>query len=203
MLLHYLSFEMVPARRSSVRIAIDRESPIAGDGRFSSPGVPPKRTAPPEDNAYPRPFPRGSIRWCSRAKVRRCASARSASLGPGEKTDGPGSARFGTRGTPCEMGPRRARRPSAYLGNLRRSLATRRSVGARVCAAAHKPQHVVRRTTLHQAVITLGPSPGPVLCRILHPNVGELAFSDVECIRPRRRAGAASGYALRELLRPA
>jgi hypothetical protein len=51
MLLHYLSFEMVPARRSSMRIAIDGESPIVGDERFSSPGVPPKHTVLPEGNA--------------------------------------------------------------------------------------------------------------------------------------------------------
>jgi hypothetical protein len=44
---------MEPARRPSMRIAIDRESPIVGDERFSSPGVPPKHAVSPEGTTYP------------------------------------------------------------------------------------------------------------------------------------------------------
>jgi hypothetical protein len=36
-----------------MRIAIDRESPIVGEERFSSPGVPPQHTVPPEGTTYP------------------------------------------------------------------------------------------------------------------------------------------------------
>ena len=39
-----------------MRIAIDRQSPIVGDERFTLPGVPPKHTVPPEGTAYP-PIP--------------------------------------------------------------------------------------------------------------------------------------------------
>jgi hypothetical protein len=93
MLLHYLSFEMVPARSSSMRIAIDGESPIVGDERFSSPRVPPKHTVLPEGNAYlPVPTRLYPVLLSGEGATLLCASARSASIEPREETGGSGSA---------------------------------------------------------------------------------------------------------------
>ena len=58
-----------------MRIAIDRESPIVGDERFSSPRVPPKHTVPPRATRTCS-SPHGSIPCCWRAKVRRCSAHR-------------------------------------------------------------------------------------------------------------------------------
>ena len=101
-----------------MRIAIDGESPIVGDERFSSPRVPPKHTVLPRQRVPARPHEALS----RAARGRRCdAALRIGSVGEYRAKGGNrwdcyclGSGRSGTS---CERSPRRARRPSAYWGN--------------------------------------------------------------------------------------
>jgi hypothetical protein len=75
-----------------MRIAIDGESPIVGDERFSSPGVPPKHTMLPEGNAY-LPVPTRLYPVLLEGEgATLCASARSASIELREETGGPATA---------------------------------------------------------------------------------------------------------------
>ena len=108
-----------PEEGLSGGIAIDGESPIVGDERFSSPVS--RRSTPCSPRATRTcPSPHGSIPCCPRAKVRRCSAHRL-----GRRVSSQGRKQVGLllpgvrdeRGTSCERSPRRVRRPSAYWGN--------------------------------------------------------------------------------------
>ena len=100
-----------------MRIAIDGESPIVGDERFSSP-VSRRSTPCPRGQRVPaRPH-----EALSRAALgRRCDALRIGSVGEYRAKGGNRWACYclgsGRSGTSCERSPRRARRPRAYWGN--------------------------------------------------------------------------------------
>ena len=147
-----------------MRIAIDRESPIVGDERFSSPRVPPKHTVPPRATRT-CPSPRGSIPCCSRAKVRRCSAHRL-----GRRVSSRGRKRVGlvVPGVREERNfmrkePTAGSAAKGILGQLVEKLGDEEIGGhLRICAAAHKHQalqHVGRHTTLEQVVMDPRPLP--------------------------------------------